>query len=96
MATTRPSPPFRPDTPGPLAELLVTLAGTPDDVPAIDVHLKTLVQLAADRVGGVDYASVTTLRDDTYCTVAASSELADAVDQAQYAGPLHRSGGGSA
>jgi hypothetical protein len=84
--TTQPSPTFKADAPGPLAELLVTLAGTPDDVPAIDVHLKILVQLAADRVGGVDYASVTTLRDDTYCTVAASSELADAVDQAQYAG----------
>ncbi len=86
MATTQPSPTFKANTPGPLAELLVTLAGTPDDVPAIDVQLKALVQLAADRVEGVDYASVTTLRDDTYCTVAASSELADAVDQAQYTG----------
>jgi hypothetical protein len=86
MATTEPSSKFRADTPGPLADLLVTLAGTPDDQPQIDRHLEELVQLAADRVAGVDYASVTAIRDDTYSTVAASSELAEAVDQAQYAG----------
>jgi hypothetical protein len=52
------------------------------------------VQLAADRVPGVDYASVTAIRDGAYVTVAASSDLAPAVDQAQYSdndGPCLRS-----
>jgi hypothetical protein len=70
---------------GPLAEALVTLAGTPDDLPTIDEQLTTLVLLAVNRVTGVDYASVTALRDEAYVTVAASSELALAVDKAQYA-----------
>ena len=70
---------------GPLAEALVQLAGTPDDMPTIDAQLKKLAQLAPDQVACVDYASVTALRDDTYVTVAANSDLALAVDQAQYA-----------
>jgi hypothetical protein len=86
MTATQPPPRFQAETPGLLANVLVTLAGTPDDVPDMDVRLKALVQLAADSVSGVDYASMTALRDDTYSTVAASSELADAVDEAQYAG----------
>jgi hypothetical protein len=69
---------------GPLADALVALAGTPDDVPTIDGQLTAVVQLAADRVTGIEYASVTALHDDAYVTVAASSELAVAVDQAQY------------
>jgi GAF domain len=73
------------DTRGPLAEAVVALAGTPDDLPGIDVRLKEIVQLAADRVAAADYASVTALRDSAYSTVAASSELAEAVDEAQYA-----------
>jgi hypothetical protein len=73
-------------TRGPLAEAIIALAGTPDDMPSIDVQLNMLVQLAADRVAAADYASVTALRDDAYTTVAASSALAEAVDQAQYAG----------
>jgi hypothetical protein len=73
------------DVRGPLAEAIVVLAGTPDDMPSIDVQLNAIVQVAADRVAAADYASVTALRDDVYTTVAASSELADAVDQAQYA-----------
>jgi hypothetical protein len=73
------------DVRGPLADVIIALAGTPDDVPNIDVQLKVLVQLAADRVAAADYASVTTLSDDAYTTVAASSEFAVAVDQAQYA-----------
>ena len=74
----------------PLAEALIMLAGTPDDMPGIDTQLGSIVQLAADRVGAVDYASSTTLRDDTYSTVAAGSAVAEAVDAAQYgeqAGP---------
>jgi hypothetical protein len=47
----------------PLAEALVTLAGTPDDSPSIDAQLKMLARLAADRVRGVDYASITAVRD---------------------------------
>jgi hypothetical protein len=73
-------------TRGPLAEAIIALAGTPDDMPSIDVHLNMLVQLAADRVAAADYASVTALHDDAYTTVAASSALAEAVDQAQNAG----------
>jgi GAF domain/ANTAR domain len=78
-------PPSHTRAQGPLTEALVALAGTPDDLPTIDEQLTTVLRLAADRVTGVDYASVTALRDDTYVTVAASSELALAVDQAQYA-----------
>ena len=52
----------------PLAEAIITLAETPDDMPGIDVQLKSLVQLAADRVNAADYASVTVLRDDAYST----------------------------
>jgi len=70
---------------GVLADALVTLAQTPDDKPDIDTRLARLAQLAADRVAGVDYASVTALRGEEYITVAASSDLAHAVDQAQYA-----------
>jgi hypothetical protein len=79
---------------GPLAEAIVVLAGAPDDLPSIDLQLRTIVQLAADRVGAADYASVTALRNEGYTTVAASSELACAVDEAQYAddaGPCLRS-----
>lgn len=84
MATSQQPTPHA-DTRGPLAEALIALAGTPDDVPTIGAQLDMLAQLAADRVAGVDYASITALRGDAYVTVAASSELADAVDQAQYA-----------
>jgi hypothetical protein len=90
MAEKRSAAQSQDDSWGPLAQALVDLAGTPDDVPDVEVLLKALVQLAADRVAAADYASVTVLRDDTYSTVAASSELALAVDEAQYdalAGP---------
>jgi hypothetical protein len=80
-----PSPPSPIDTRGPLATALITLAGTPDDAPGIDVQLKGLVRLAADHVAAADYASVTARRGGDYTTVAASNELAHAVDEAQYA-----------
>jgi hypothetical protein len=70
---------------GPLAESLVTLAGMPDDVPEIDDQLVTIARLAADLVAPVSYASVTAMRENAYTTVAATSELAIAVDKAQYA-----------
>ena len=78
------------ETRGPLAEALVTLAGTPDDLPVIDTHLRRIAQLAADLVEPIEYASMTSYRGDGATTVAASSELILAVDQAQYdenAGP---------
>jgi hypothetical protein len=84
MATT--SPPQSLTKPrGPLAKALVALAGTPDDAPGLDRQLDEIAQLAADSVAAADYASITALRDDDYLTVAASSRLAEAVDQAQYA-----------
>ncbi len=82
---TQPSSQSHTDVRGPLAEAIIVLAATPDDMPSIDVQLKTIVQLAADRVAAADYASVTAIRNDVYTTVAASSELATAVDRAQYA-----------
>ena len=70
---------------GPLAESLVTLAGMPDDTSNLDDHLVTIARLAADMVTPVSYASVTVMRENAYTTVAATSELAVAVDKAQYA-----------
>ena len=69
---------------GPLALNLIALAGTPDDAVS-DAQLVAVAQLAADVIAAVSYASITALRDDAYTTVAASSELAVAVDRAQYA-----------
>jgi hypothetical protein len=69
---------------GPLAEALVTLAGTPDDMSTVDDQLRRIVQLAADRISTVAYASVTVQRDGANVTVAMSSEVALAVDAAQY------------
>jgi hypothetical protein len=70
---------------GPLATCIVTLAGTPDDASDIDTQLTAIARLAADTLPAVSYASVTAVRDGDDTTVAASSELATAVDQAQYA-----------
>jgi hypothetical protein len=84
MAT--PQPPTRPDPVlGPLAQSLIALAGIPDDASTVDEQLVLIAQLAADRIAAVDYASVTAVREENYTTVAASSELAVAVDDAQYA-----------
>src|SRR3954452_20519851 len=83
---TTPQPPTRPDRmPGALARSLITLAGMPDDASTVDEQLVLIAKLAADRVAAVDYASVTAVREDAYTTVAASSELAVAVDEVQYA-----------
>jgi ANTAR domain len=41
--------------------------------------------LSADLISPVDYASVTACRGDAFTTVAASSDIAVAVDEAQYA-----------
>jgi hypothetical protein len=66
------------------------LAGTPDDASAVDAHLITIVRLVAEVCAPVNYASVTTYRRAGYTTIAASGEVALAVDLAQYddgAGP---------
>jgi hypothetical protein len=68
-----------------LADSLSTLAATPDDAPDIDAQLVMIAHLAADLVTPVSYASVTATRDAAYTTVATSSQVALAVDLAQYA-----------
>jgi len=80
--TSRP----RPEQPGrDLADDLIALAGTPDDDSTVPAMLKSITQSAADLLPPVSYASVTVHDDDTYATVAMSSDLALAVDEAQYA-----------
>jgi hypothetical protein len=70
---------------GLLRDRLVTLAGTPDDSARVGSDLIIVAQLAANRVTAIDFASVTSKIAGVYATVAASSDLAVAVDQAQYA-----------
>jgi hypothetical protein len=86
---TTPEPPSDPSL-GRLAQSVITLAEMPDDVSAIEDQLVVIARLVVDRVTAADYASVTAIREDAYTTVAASSEVALAVDRAQYdaqAGP---------
>jgi hypothetical protein len=80
----QPAVPY-PQASSPLTACLTALAGTPDDASWITCQLVTIAQLTADLITPVDYASVTAYRDDTVATVATSSEVALAVDQAQYA-----------
>ena len=70
---------------GPLTECVVELAGMPDDSPRLDARLVSIARLTTDLVAAVSYASVTARREGAYTTVAASSEVAVAVDAAQYA-----------
>jgi len=70
--------------PSPLVRSLTGLAGTPDDSSWISRQLDTIAQLTADLVTPVSYASITAYRDDSYTTVAVSSAVALAVDEAQY------------
>jgi hypothetical protein len=85
--TTRSQPPSTAHqrAPSPLEQCLIALAGTPDDSSWIASQLVTITQLAADLVTPVSYASSTAYHDDGYTTVAASSDVALAVDEAQYA-----------
>jgi hypothetical protein len=88
VPSSSPSAPRRPS--GRLRDCLISLAGTPDDDSAIDSDLVAIAQLADDRLSAVSYASVTSRFQNGWATVAATSELAAAVDQAQYtddAGP---------
>ncbi|MFI6077184.1 GAF domain-containing protein [Actinoplanes sp. NPDC051343] len=70
---------------GPLAEALVALAETPAHASGVEQRLAAIAALAADRVAASDYASITTLHGREYTTVAASSDIALAVDEAQFA-----------
>jgi hypothetical protein len=78
-----------PSSPGqssrPLCDRIVTLAGRADDAAEIGADLVGIAVLTADRVAGVSYASVTSRYEGAYATVAASSDLAVEVDNAQYA-----------
>ncbi|GAB2594041.1 transcriptional regulator [Paractinoplanes abujensis] len=70
---------------GPLAEAIITLAETPDHAADIEQRLTEVAALAVDRVTAADYASITTLHGREYTTLAASSDVALAVDEAQFA-----------
>jgi GAF domain-containing protein len=85
VATPSPSPP-RPGRPEiGLTEDLIALAGTPDDDSSVPALLRSITQLAVDLLPPVTYASVTVHDKGSYTTVAMSSEVALAVDEAQYA-----------
>src|SRR4051812_17106696 len=68
-----------------MLDVLVGLAGSPDDSPQIDGYLRELVDVVPRVVEAVDYASITVLRNGAYATFARSDALAQAVDSAQYA-----------
>lgn len=75
---------------GLLRDRLVRLAGTPDDSSRIGTDLIVVAQLAASLIDAIDHASVTARSGGAYVTVAASSDVAVEIDQAQYddkAGP---------
>jgi hypothetical protein len=84
MTQQRPTPDL-PRHRGGLDDTLVALAGTPDDHPGVADQLITIAQLSAAQVAAVSYASVTARREGAYTTVAATNDLAVAVDEAQYA-----------
>jgi hypothetical protein len=81
--STSPARPGQPDRG--LADGLIALAGTPDDESSVPALLRSITQLAADLLPPVSYASMTIRRKDAYTTVAMSSEISLAVDEAQYA-----------
>jgi hypothetical protein len=85
MATSRHPEKVSPRDHGPLADAIVALAGTPGHASGVAELLTRIAALAADRVAAADYASITTLQGDEYTTVAASSDIALAVDEAQIA-----------
>lgn len=68
-----------------LHDRLVALAGIPDDNSQVPADLGVITQLAAGRIEAVAYASLTSRRDGSYATVAASDDPALAIDRAQYA-----------
>jgi hypothetical protein len=85
--TMRPEPPsaVRGEAQRPLKDGVVALAGMADDDPEVSPALIAIARLTADRTLAVSYASVTARRAGALTTVATSSEMALAVDEAQYA-----------
>lgn len=79
---TSPSTEAPTDIRRPLAEAIITLAATPDDVPDIADQLETIALLAAERIAVADYAAIAAKHDDGCCTVATSGELVEAVAEA--------------
>jgi hypothetical protein len=74
----------------PLRDRLIALAGPPEDSSRTSTDLIVVAQLAARLVTPVECASVTCRSGRDYVTVAASSDDAVTMDQAQYddrAGP---------
>ncbi|BEL04049.1 hypothetical protein Q0Z83_022400 [Actinoplanes sichuanensis] len=65
-----------------MAQALVTLAETPDDMPEIGDRLQVVARLAAHRIGIVTYAAITPRPDDGSSTVATSPDLVEAIDDA--------------
>jgi hypothetical protein len=77
---------FQPIPPGPLSARIIVLAETPEDASIVDDILRTIGPLAADLVEPARYASVTSYRTGApLTTVSTSSDIAIAVDCAQYA-----------
>jgi hypothetical protein len=70
---------------GLLQDRLMALAGMPDDSAQVATELIVVAQLAANLIAPADHASVTSRFERAYATVAASSDVAVAVDKAQYA-----------
>ena len=84
MTTPRHPTDVRPRDHHPLADAVAELAGLPDDPAGLEARLTAIARLAVDRVAAADYASVTTLYGTEYTTVAATDDIALAVDEAQY------------
>jgi hypothetical protein len=63
----------------PLADEMVALAETPDDVPGVEEHLRRIAQLAAGRIATVDYAAVVPRPGAGGSVVAVSGELIEDV-----------------
>src|SRR3954452_20929967 len=68
-----------------LADLLLELAGLPDDASDLEGCLRLIARRVPDTVAGADYASVTSSRDAQATTVAMSSDVVLEVDSSQYA-----------
>lgn len=90
LASTYSLPPPDATHGGLLQSRLLGLAGIPDDSSEIETDLIVVAELAARLITVIDHASVTRRSSGTYATAAASSEIAVAIDLAQYddsAGP---------
>jgi hypothetical protein len=73
-----PSTQTPPSTREPLADAIVTLAGTPDDMPGINGFLRRIAELAVTRIAGIDYAAICSRPDDGNSMVAVRKVTLDA------------------